>query len=348
MAESAPTRLFLTGVSGFIGSQLARLALQRGFEVTASSAVNNDAERERLAALERSGIRVLIASLEDGRELEQALRGQHAVIHLAAAQHEVHAPESHFHRVNVEGTRRLLALAAGAGVKRFVHGSTIGVYGAAREGELDETSRLAPDNPYGRTKAEAESLVRQFSPLETCIVRISETYGPGDLRLLKLFRAIERGRYLTLGPGTNEHQLIYVDDLAEGLLRAVRAPAAAGQTVVLAGEERLTTNQMVSAISLALGRPTHPRHVPLWPFAVAAAVMETTLTPLGIRPPLHRRRLDFFRKSFRFSTRRAHELLDFRPAVSFSEGARRTAAWYRANGLLPAGQASAGARLAKT
>src|ERR1700685_20868 len=212
-------RLFVTGGSGFIGSRLARVAIERGHDVTVVTAVNNPAERARCEALEKEGINVLIAPLEDSFAMARALIAHEVVIHLAAAQHEAQAGESHFHQVNVEGTRRLLGLAARAGVRRFVHGSTIGVYGAASSGRvLDEESKLAPDNPYGRTKAVAETVVRGFEgPMETCIVRISETYGPGDMRLLKLFRGVQTGRYATIGSGENEHQLIYVDDLVRGL-----------------------------------------------------------------------------------------------------------------------------------
>ncbi|MGH8230077.1 MAG: NAD-dependent epimerase/dehydratase family protein, partial [Steroidobacteraceae bacterium] len=241
-------------------------------------------------------------------------------------------------RVNVEGTRRLLEAAASAGVRRFVHGSTIGVYGAARDAALDEDSPLAPDNPYGRTKADAECVARAFSDrLEVVITRISETYGPADWRLLKLFRAIDRGRYVTLGRGTNEHQLIYVDDLCSGLLAAVTQARAVGETFVLAGEERLTTNAMVEWIAQALGHARSPAHAPLWPFALAAHACEAACGPLGVKPPLTRRRLDFFRKSFGFSTDKARTRLGFHPDVPFAEGARRTAEWYRAEGLLRAG-----------
>lgn len=368
-------RLYVTGSSGFIGCQLAQYARQRGCAVTATGAANNAVERRRIETLARGGIPVALVSLEDRAALLASLRGQDAIVHLAAAQHEAHAPESYFRRVNVEGTRRLLEAAASAGVRRFVYGSTIGVYGSAgangaseasgasaasgatgtvdaagaigavgparpatREpAELDESSPLAPDNPYGRTKATAESVVRAFADaLEISIVRISETYGPEDLRLLKLFRAIERHRYVTLGRGTNEHQPIYVDDLCEGLLKATSAPQAVGETFVLAGEERLTTNAMVAMICAAVGRPRLPTHVPLWPFAAAAQVCEVTLKPLGVKAPLNPRRLDFFRKSFRFSTAKARALLDFTPGVPFAEGAHRTAKWYRAEGLLPA------------
>ncbi len=332
---SAASRIFLTGGTGFIGSQLAQFATRAGHTVTVASPINNATEKFRCDLLERAGIVIVEAALDDTSRLRAALAGHDAVIHLAAAQHEAEAPESHFHKVNVEGTRNLLTLAHEANVRRFVHGSTIGVYGNAYRSVLDESSPLAPDNPYGRTKAQAEAVVREFrNRLEVAIVRISETYGPADLRLLKLFRAIKRGRYITLGSGANERQLIYVDDLCRALLAAVRAPAAAGETMILAGDERITTDAMVAWISTALGKPPRARHAPLWPFDVAAAIFETCLPPLGIKPPLHRRRLDFFRKSFRFSTDRAVCLLNFHPEVPFRDGARRTASWYEEAGLL--------------
>jgi nucleoside-diphosphate-sugar epimerase len=330
-----PLDILLTGGTGFIGSQLAQSALKLGHRITVASPANNETERFRCALLARAGISVIDAGLHDRERLRAALAGRDVVIHLAAAQHEAEAPESHFRKVNVDGTRNLLELACEAGVRRFVHGSTIGVYGQASTGVLDEDSPPAPDSAYGRTKLEAEHAVAQFATrLETAIVRISEAYGPGDMRLLKLFRAIDRGRYVTIGAGRNERQLIYVDDLCRGLLAAAHLRAAVGQTMILAGSERLTTDDVASGIGSALGKSRVVRHVPLWPFDFAATVMETCLPPLGIKPPLHRRRLDYFRKSFRFSTQRAQSLLDFRPEVSFVEGARRTAEWYRTQALL--------------
>ena len=332
---SVTPRIFVTGGTGFIGSQLALHAAKTGHAVTVASPIRNDTERFRCDLLNRAGISVVEAALDDTARLREALTGHDTIIHLAAAQHEAEAPESHFRKVNVEGTRTLLTLAVREGVKRVVHGSTIGVYGDGRNGVLDELSPLAPDNSYGRTKAEGETVVREFaSRLEVAVVRISETYGPADLRLLKLFKAIERGRYITLGSGLNERQLIYVEDLCRALLAAAHAPAAVGQTIILAGGERLTTDAMVASICTALGKPPRSRHVPLWPFDIAAKVCETVMPPLGLKPPLHSRRLDFFRKSFRFSTERAARILGFRPQVPFATGAQLTARWYREAGLL--------------
>lgn len=329
-------RILLTGGSGFIGSQLARVATRGGHEVTVTSAINNDVERRRCEQLHSAGISVVEVALDDDAGLDRALPGHDVVIHLAAAQHEAERGESYFRKVNVEGTRHLLDAAIRARVGRFVYGSTIGVYGSAdKRGTLDEQSPLTPDNLYGRTKAEAEALVRTYgNRIPIAIARISETYGPGDMRLLKLFRGIARGRFVTIGNGRNEHQLIYVDELVRGLLEVAKHPAAVGETFVLAGSESLTTDQMVQAVAEAVDRKRKVMHVPLWPFDLAAIFFETTMKPLGLRPPLHRRRLDFFRKSFRFSTLKADRLLGFRSAVRFQEGARRTAAWYREQGLL--------------
>jgi nucleoside-diphosphate-sugar epimerase len=328
-------RLAVTGVTGFIGSNLARMLVAEGHEVTATGRAVTPTETRRLSELQQAGVQVHAGNLLDAGFAAQVVQGAEAVIHLAAAQHEGNVPDSYFHDVNVGGIQRLLDAAIGAGVRRFVYGSTIGVYGSAMNGELDEESTPRPENAYARTKLEAESVVEGLaSRIETSIVRISETYGPGDFRLLKLFKGIDRGAFVMLGSGENLRQVIYVDDLNRALLKAVDSPAALGQTFVLCGSEVMTTNQMVQAIARAVGRKRDPMRVPVWPFRAAAAVLEATLKPLGIQPPLTQRRLDFFTKSFIFSTRKTREVLGFEPQVTFADGAARTAAWYRKAGYL--------------
>jgi nucleoside-diphosphate-sugar epimerase len=211
----------------------------------------------------------------------------------------------------------------------------MGVYGDASAQQLDEQSDLRPENPYQQTKLEAEALVRTCEcDFDTSIVRIAETYGPGDWRLLKLFRALDRGQFFMIGPGTNRRQCIHVNDLVRGLLLAAEHPAAVGETFIMAGREVMTTNEMVERIANALGRKPPRAQLPMWPFLAAASVMEATLQPLRIHPPLHRRRLDFFRRSFVFSTMKAQRLLGFAPEIDFQSGAADTARWYRSRGLL--------------
>jgi nucleoside-diphosphate-sugar epimerase len=328
-------RVLITGATGFIGSRLALSCLDNGDAVRVLTEVNNSSEEMNRNLLEQAGAELILGSVTDTNSVARAVDGVELVYHLAAAQHEANVPDRHFWEVNARGTEKLLEASVSTGVKRFVHGSTIGVYGSAVEGELDETSPAKPDNIYGVTKYEGEKLALSLSgKLSVVVVRISETYGPGDRRLLKLFKAIDRGVFFMIGSGLNKHQLIFVDDLVQGLLLAAETPGAIGKTFVLAGPDVLTTRDMVTSIAAALGRSGPRLRLPLWPFSIAALVLEKTLRPIGVQPPLHPRRLDFFRKRVLFSGKRAAQVLNFVPRVDFKEGVAVTADWYRAQGLL--------------
>ena len=328
-------KLLVTGGTGFIGSRLALDAHRGGHQVVVAGQLNSAAERQRAQELADAGIGIEQGALQDLSFARRVADGCEAVIHLAAAQHEANVADRYFFDVNVNGTRTLLEASRLAGVSRFVYGSTIGVYGEYRGQALDENTPPQPMNVYGRSKLEAEGVVGSYrDQLATCIVRISETYGPGDFRLLKLFRAIDGGRFFMIGSGLNRRQAIHVADLVRGLMQATVSPTAIGETFVMAGQEIMTTCEMVQSVASALGRRPPRWRAPLWPFLAAAVAMEYTLKPMGINPPLHRRRLDFFRKSFVLSSAKAHRLLNFSPTVGFAAGTVDTATWYRANRYL--------------
>jgi dihydroflavonol-4-reductase len=296
---------------------------------------NTAAEAENKRLLEGRGAQVTVASITQREQLFEALHGVDLVYHLAAAQHEANVPDRRFWEVNVTGTKNILEASVNARVKRFVHGSTIGVYGAALEGRLDECSPVKPDNIYGVTKLEGEKLALSFrEQLPVVVIRISETYGPGDRRLLKLFKGIQKRVFFIIGGGKNIHHPIYIDDLIEGFFWAATAEGAPGHLFVLAGKESLTTTAMVETIAKHLGARIPACHLPLAVFLVAALMLETICRPLGIQPPLHRRRLDFFRKDFLFSHERSRQILGFVPRVSFAQGVAETAKWYAERGDL--------------
>jgi dihydroflavonol-4-reductase len=339
MARAATGRRFVkvlvTGASGFIGCRLAQILHANGHAIIAAGRHANEVESARVRRLSDVGIQTHSGSLLDPAFADSVVTGCDAVIHLAAAQHEGNVPDSYFREVNVDGTRTLIDSAVRAGTRRFVYGSTIGIYGAARDGELDESSPPRPENIYGQTKLEAERVVAEHSTrIQTCIARISETFGPGDFRLLKLFRGIDRRKFFVIGDGRNLRQVIYVDDLCRALYLCATEDAAVGEIFVLAGSEVMSTQTMVERIAAALGKNPPSLRLPIAPFRAAAAVLEATLKPLGIQPPLTQRRLDFFTKSFVFSTRKLHDRLGFQPEFSFAAAASLTVTWYRENGLL--------------
>ena len=328
-------KVFISGGTGFIGSRLAIASREQGHAVELLGQTNTQAEQDNHRLLEKHGVKTTLGSVLEIDKLVELARGCDVVFHLAAAQHEANVPKKHFYQVNVEGTRNMLEASVQGGVKRFVHGSTIGVYGSAMEGSLDETTPPRPNNIYGVTKLEGEQLALSFNEkLPVSVVRISETYGPGDRRLLKLFKAIQKNVFFVIGKGDNKHQLIYVDDLIDGMYLAATDSKATGQVFVLAGKEVITTQEMVDTIAECLGTSVPGVHAPMLPFMAAAVLFEKTLGPLGIQPPLHRRRLDFFRKSFFFSQEKTTTVLGFSPRTDFRHGVARTADWYKKNALL--------------
>jgi dihydroflavonol-4-reductase len=330
------TRVLVTGVSGFIGSRLALHLHRLDLDAVFAGRDADDIERARLRELAAAGIAVELGDLREPSFVTRVMAGCDAVIHLAAAQHEGHMSDEYFRSVNVGATRLMLEASREAGVRRFVYGSTMGIHGSSENGAISEESAPQPMNIYTRTKLAAEGVVGEFSEqLETAIVRIAETYGPGDLRLLKLFKAIDRGRFVMIGNGENRRQPIYVDDLIRGLLAALVQPTAVGQAILLTGNELMTTREMVGSIAAALERPTPHLRVPLWPMLAMASASHAVLRPLRIRSPLQPRSLDFFRKSFEFSTTKARRLLGIEPTTRFADGARATLDWYRAQGYIP-------------
>jgi nucleoside-diphosphate-sugar epimerase len=114
----------------------------------------------------------------------------------------------------------------------------------------------------------------------------------------------------------------------------LQTPGAAGQPLVLCGERAITTGEMCESIAATLDRTLPSFRIPMWPLLVAAVGMEMTLGKMGIQPPLHRRRLDFFRKSLSFSTARTYQLLSLPSQIEFREGAARTLSWYKEQGWL--------------
>jgi nucleoside-diphosphate-sugar epimerase len=170
--------------------------------------------------------------------------------------------------------------------------------------------------------------------VELVIARPSGIYGPGDRRLLKLFRGIARRTFVTLGTGTIFYHLTYVDDLVEGFRLCGEVPAAAGRTYILAGGEVTRLDELVKRIAHAARVAPPALRLPVWPFWLAGAACEAVCVPLGIEPPLYRRRVDFFTKSRAFDISRARRELGYAPQVGLDEGIRLTLDWYRAQGWL--------------
>jgi nucleoside-diphosphate-sugar epimerase len=260
-----------------------------------------------------------------------------AVVHVAAVYRTAGHPDSYYREVNVAGTERLLEAAVRRGVRRFVHTSTVGVHGHVGRPPADETAPYAPGDVYQATKAEAERLALDYHRtrgLPVTVVRPGAIYGPGETRFLKLFRAIARGRYAIVGSGRTFYHPVYIDDLVDGFLLALDRPEAVGEPFLICGPSYVSQSALAALVAKHTGGRVLPFHVPARPIQWAGALVEAVCVPLGIEPPLHRRRVDFWTKSRAFTIDKARRLLGYAPKVDLDEGIARTAAWYREAGWI--------------
>jgi len=326
-------RVLVTGATGFTGGHLARTLVRRKHDVRALVRQPTAAA----ASLAADGVTIAIGDLRDQRALNLAAAGADVVYHIAASYREAGIRSEVYRAVNATAVGQVVEAASRGGARRVVHCSTVGVHGDVDHPPANEDSPLKPGDIYQVTKLEGEQLARETGArlgIEVTIARPSGIYGPGDRRLLRLFRGVARRRWVTLGRGEIYYHLTYIDDLVDGFLLCGEQPQAANRTYILAGGEVTTLNALVRLIAEAAEVRTPKLHVPVWPFWLAGALCEAVCVPFGFEPPLYRRRVDFFTKSRAFDIARARAEIGFNPQITLRDGIRRTLEWYRAYGWL--------------
>jgi nucleoside-diphosphate-sugar epimerase len=325
-------RVLVTGTTGFTGGHLARYLASRGDSVTA---LVRSPEAGRV--LEAGGMQVVPGDLRDRAALDRAADGAEVVYHIAAIYRQAGVRADQYAAVNAAAVGELVRAAARAGARRVVHCSTVGVHGDIEHPPANEDAPFRPGDIYQQTKLEGERTARAAAAdtgVEVVIVRPTGIYGPGDRRLLKLFRGVARRRFVVLGSGRIFYHVTYIEDLVEGFRLCGTVPAAAGRTYILAGPEVTTLNELIEVIAAEARVAPPGLHLPVWPFWIAGAACEAFCRPLGIEPPLYRRRVDFFTKSRAFDITRARQELGYSPRVALREGVRRTLEWYRSEGWI--------------
>jgi nucleoside-diphosphate-sugar epimerase len=324
-------RILVTGATGLTGGALARRLARNGEHVVAWARSGSDVSR-----LDQRTIEVQTVDITDAAAVAAHFRDFDTVYHIAAVFREEPADRDVFRRVNVEATRHLLTAAAEHGVQRFVHCSTVGVHGEIEDPPADENYRFSPEDHYQRSKLEGELLAREFMErgLPVTVIRPTGIYGPGDRRFLKLFRAIDRRRFVFIGRGDSLYHMTHVDDLVDAFILAGTRPEAVGQVFTIGGADCPSIRQLVDGIADVLHRPRPRLHIPFVPVYWASFVCEALCRPLGISPPLYPRRVRFFHFTRSFTIDKARRVLGYEPRVGLATGLAATAAWYRAARLL--------------
>ncbi len=325
------TKVLITGITGFVGSALARALAAEGAELF--GLVRPSADRSRLDGLN-------VTWLEGDVTVRESLAGMFdwvdAVIHAAGMLGRAGVPESAYHQLHVNGTSNVLGeIEKLDNPPKVLYVSSPGVLGPISGPPADENAPHAPSNAYERSKAAAEMVAQIFARQGTPVVitRPEFIYGPTDLHVLGLFQAIQNGRFFTIDHGRALCHPTYIDDAVDGMLRCLKQ-GQRGQIYHIGGPKPVTFRELADTIATAVGVPPPSRNLPRWLAMAGATALEIGGAMLKFRPPLSRDGVAFFSDARSFSWQKAHRELGYTPHFDLATGVALTVAWYQEQGLL--------------
>ncbi len=330
--ELADQNILVTGATGFIGGHVVRRLL--GEKRSAVRVLARDpAKGEGLAKL---GAEVVAGDLADYPSLERAVQGVSVLIHAAAQVAAVPSRET-FERSNRAGTENILRAAASAGVRRFIHLSSIAVFGLATSGEINDLSpRGHSGDSYCDTKFEAEEVAWSFARdgrLALSILRPSAVYGPGSAHWSVIpLKRIKKGKMFLVDGGQGLLNYVYIDNLVDAILLAARDDRAVGEAFIV--NDGATTWCEYLAAYLRMAGKDRITSVPLWAAKlwvryrnlIAALKRETSRVPANA--------LGFLVGTAVYRQTHIEQTLGHRSRLDLREGLRRTEAWFYETGLL--------------
>jgi nucleoside-diphosphate-sugar epimerase len=333
--------ILVTGGTGFIGSHLLdRLAdagepvraLVRPQTARAQSAQPQTARPQTLrgkTALPH-GVEAVSGDLATGEGLTDAARGADTIIHIAGVLKAL-TPEDYY-RGNTRATENLARVAAECGT-RFVHVSSLAVCGPSpADGSVNEDSETRPMTHYGKSKLEAERILRSLLP-QAVIVRPPVVYGPRDTGVFPFLKSIARGVELQIAGGERWFSAIYVRDLVDGILAASTSPRAPGRTYFLSHAQPVNWSHLGDATARLVGRKRLVLRVPV-SAAYGIGYLAELWSALTRKPGMVSREKIDEATCARWvcDSRRAATELGFEAKTSLDAGLAETLAWYKEAG----------------
>jgi len=248
---STAMHIDVVGGSGFIGTRLCRRLSAHGRNFSIVDKVHSDSFPDKVRLADVRSVDKLRETISDGS----------IIINLAAEHRDDIRPLSLYDEVNVQGARNICTVAREKGVRSIVFTSSVAVYGFAKVG-TGEGGKIAPFNPYGRTKYEAEEVFKQWqseAPSERTLAIIRPTVVFGEQNrgnVYNLLRQIATRRFVMVGPGTNRKSMVYVENVAAFIEHALTFSAGV-HTYNMIDKPDFTMNALVSHVRRVLGRSEH-------------------------------------------------------------------------------------------
>lgn len=316
----------VTGGTGLLGSHIVEQLCRRGRPVRVLVRAQSDTSWLRTMPVE-----LAVGDVTDPLSVSKAMVGVRTVYH-AAARVGDWGPWSEFQAITIDGTRHMVQAAEQAGVQRFVHISSISVYGYVNgEGKVfDETAPLGFGlyrwAYYSRAKVEAEKIVwaaQDRGKLAVTVIRPSWLYGERDRATLgRLIGNLRAGKVKLIGDGDNRLNVVNAANVAEAAIIAADLPRAVGRAYNCSNDGVLTQKDYFNSVARAAGAEPVGRRVPYKVAYAAAFVLECLFRLCRIRraPLVTRYSVWLIGRRCYFETRRAHEELGWASTIGYEEG----------------------------
>jgi len=322
-------KVLVTGAAGFIGKALVERLVSEGHAVRAL--IRAEKRKEVLKTLTDD---FFVGDVTKPETISGCADGVDVVIHIAGKLGEFGAGEEVYENIHVNGTRNILLEAVNAKVKHFIHTSSAGVLGPLSKCPADESFPYNPSNTYERTKCEAEKLVINScreKGIRYTVLRPEFVYGPGDLHVLGLFKAIRDGKFFFIGSGKTYLHPTYIDSVVQSYILSLADSNESG-VYLITGERAVSVRELAGIIANKFDVPPPKLSIPFWFALLGARVLEFLSSIFGIKPPLSVSGVKFFCEDRSFDSALARKKLGFKPLVTLEEGIGKTIDWYKKEG----------------
>src|SRR5918911_4577777 len=318
----ASRKILITGGAGFLGINLARHLLSRGYAVASLDVEDFDYP-------ERDRVEIIKGDIRNKAIVDRAVQGADFVVHTAAAL-PLYSPDD-IYTTDVEGTRNVLDASLRHGVERFVHVSSTAVYGIPDHHPLYETDRLEGVGPYGQAKIQAEMICLEYRAkgMVVPIIRPKSFVGPERLGVFALLYdwAYTGHNFPMIGTGKNRYQLLDVEDLCDAISLCLTLPEEKVNDTFNIGAKEFAT--MREDYQVVLDYAGHGKKVIGFP--AAPAIWGLRLLNKLKLSPLYEWVYETASKDSFVSIEKAERALGFKPKYSNREALLRNFRWYIEN-----------------
>ncbi len=325
-------KVFITGGTGFIGSHLIDELLKKNYEIKALVR-----KKSNTKWLKGKPVEYIEGDLFTEDVLKKAISNVEYIYHVGGVTFAKKKEE--FYRGNVDATKSLLEACVkyNEGIKKFIHISSQAAVGPSFDGKpIDETRAYHPLTAYGKSKVEAEKLVKSFFDKLNCtIVRPPAVYGPRDYAIYEYFKSMSRGLQPLIGFDNKLVSLIHVKDLVGGFILAGEADIANSNIYFISSEQFYNWRDIGDLTKKLLGRKTVKVVIPHFAVKTTAFFSQVFgfFSPKPVVLNIEKSR-ELTQRYWICSIEKAKRELGFKESLTLEEGFRDTINWYRKEGWI--------------